>query len=271
MSILLSAYFPEGIVFAADKNATLLYDTPQGAERDVEVGVATKVVPWAYRRAVVGHCGLGRLAGLSLEEWMRQFAAKTRDFTDLEHLATQMREEIQRDFDRDFPPGRDVEKAGLIIHLGGFRQQEGIWVPAMFYLSNVPGLTPDGGYTPAVRTFSPPRDDLRQFVDPVGPQDFRTWLETFYDSGKFLWFNNGLYYPAFNLFKESVWRALVALRASRYATLLGVTSLSDRVAYCRMAIDLFDSFFRHHFLPRYRSVGGGSDAEWIPWPEPASR
>jgi len=271
MSILLSAYFPEGIVFAADKNATLLYDTPQGAEQDVEVGVATKVVPWAFRRAVAGYCGLGNLAGLSLAEWLRQFAAKTRDFTDLEHLAIQMREEIQRDFEHDFPPDRDVAEAGLIVHLGGFRQHEGTWVPAMFYFSNVPGLTQDGGYTPAIRTFSSPRDDLRKFVDRAGAPDFRTWLGKFYDDGNLLWFNNGLYYPAFNVFKESVWRALVALRISQYAALLGTPSLSDRVAYCRMAIDLFDSFFRHHFLPRYRSVGGGSDAEQVSWPEPPSQ
>jgi hypothetical protein len=46
VSILLSAYFPEGIVFAADKNVTMLYEAPDGSpQQDVEVGVATKIIP----------------------------------------------------------------------------------------------------------------------------------------------------------------------------------------------------------------------------------
>ena len=99
MSILVSIYFPEGIVFAADKNITFPYDTPYGTDQDVEVGAATKAIPWAYHRAVVGYCGLGQLAGLGIEEWMRQFVAQTRDFGDLASVASQMRDLIQHDFD----------------------------------------------------------------------------------------------------------------------------------------------------------------------------
>jgi hypothetical protein len=87
MSILLSAYFPEGIVFAADKNVTMLYETPTGEPlQDVEAGAAAKVIPWARRRAVVGYCGCGSLAGIPIEEWMRQFAAQTRGFENLAQL-----------------------------------------------------------------------------------------------------------------------------------------------------------------------------------------
>lgn len=45
MSILLSAYFPEGIVFPADKNVTNVYRTPGGVECAVGVAAATKVIP----------------------------------------------------------------------------------------------------------------------------------------------------------------------------------------------------------------------------------
>jgi len=270
VSILLSAYFPEGVVFAADKNVTLLYDTAHGPEQDVEVGVATKVIPWAHRRAVVGYCGLAVLSGLPLQEWLRQFAAKTREFDDLSALAHDLKAEIQRDFDRDFPERQDVVDAGLIVHLGGFRQQGGVAVPAMYYISNVSGLIPNGRYGPAQRTFSGPSDELSAKVDPVGAERFRSWLADFYAAGNLLWFNNGLHYSAFNVFRQSVWSALDALRRSPLGVVRQTATLEDRVAYCRMAVDLYDSFFRYHFEPRHRSVGGGSDAEWVPWPEPGT-
>jgi hypothetical protein len=268
MSILLSAYFPEGIVFTADKNATMLYEAPDGSPRqDVEVGIATKVIPWARRRAVVGYCGLGQLAGLPLSEWMRQFAAQTRDFDDLTTLAAQMKEAIQRDFDRDYPDNTNVDQAGLIVHLGGFRYEDSIAIPSMYYISNVRSSDKCGRYGQAVRRFNEPSDELRTRVINIGAAEFRQWLQRFYREGNLVWFNNGLYFPAFNVFKEALWQALTALRDARCDFLPETSTLADRVAYCKMAVELFGSFFQHHFLPSYRSVGGGVDAEWVAWPE----
>lgn len=180
MSILLSAYFPEGIVFAADKNVTLLY--PSG--RDVEVGIATKVIPWTHQRAVVGFCGLGCLAGLSMDEWMRQFAAETRDFDDLATLAKQLRDRIQYDFDNTYPEGIDIRELGLIVHLGGFRYENGIAAPAMFYISNVPGFDKETGeYDTAVRHFSEPEDHFHRNMVALritNPSDYKPYLEKLY-------------------------------------------------------------------------------------------
>jgi len=273
MSILLSAYFPEGIVFAADKNATLLYSTPgcMNQDVDVEVGAATKVIPWARRRAVVGYCGLGRLAGLTMEEWMRQFAAQTRDFDDLAIIATQMRELIQRDFDQDYPEGVNIDNAGLIVHFGGFRYENGTPVPAMYLISNVPGFDEGGKYKRAVRNFRGPSDEVHKTWAVEGgvkhPSDYKPLVEQIYRDGGLLWFNNGLYFPAFNVLKGTLWAALTTIRNSGIIPLPSTPSLEDRVAYCKMSVELFDSFFRHHAPPRYRFVGGGADAEWVPWPE----
>jgi hypothetical protein len=270
MSILLSLYFPEGIVFAADKNVTRLYRTPGGIEPDVEVAAATKVIPWAGRRAVVGYCGLGHLGDLTLEEWMRQFAAKTRDFEDLTSLAVQMRQEIQRDFDRDYPEGTDISKEGLIVHLGGFRYESGIAVPAMYLISNTGLDRENAGYHDAERRFGGPSDELPKLAaqgDIKGLSDYKPWLEKIYRGGDLVWFNNGLLYPAFNVFKSHLWSALNMIRKSPIIPLPDTPSFEDRVAYCKMAIELYDSFFRHHFPPRYRSVGGGADVEGVPWPE----
>lgn len=271
MSILLSAYFPEGIVFAADKNVTLLYRTAEGPQQDVQVGATTKVIPWARQRAVVGYCGLGQLAGLSMEEWMRQFAAQTREFDDLSAVAKQMRDLIQHDFDRDYPEGSDIDKAHLIVHLGGFRYQEGIAVPSMYLITNVHGMDEDTGqYDKPDRHFSKPNDELLRQATRAGikhPSAYRPWLAQWCQRREPMWFNNGAGLFAFNVFKGVLWPALDVIRQSERLHLPKTPSLGDRIAYCKMAVDLFDSFFRHHFLPRYRSVGGGADAEVVPWPE----
>lgn len=267
MSILLSAYFPEGIVFAADKNVTLLYP---GA-RDVEVGIATKVIPWARRRAVVGFCGLGELASLSVDEWMRQFAGETRDFDDIATLAKQLRDRIQHDFDNTYPEETDIRKLGLIVHLGGFRYKKGIAAPAMFYISNVSGYDKNGRYYNAVRHFDEPKDHFQRDMLKGGitdPSGYRPRLEELYQDPRGLWwYNNGLYFPAFNVLKGALWGALTMIREKTAIPFPKQPSLEDRIAYCKIAVELFGSFFLHHFAPRLRRVGGGADAEWVPWPE----
>jgi hypothetical protein len=198
---------------------------------------------------------------------MRQFAALTRDFDDITALATQMKEAIQRDFDRDYPENANPSQAGLIVHLGGFRYEDGIAIPAMYYISNVPGYCDCGRYSKATRRFNEPSDEFRDNYVSTDAGECRQRLERLYREGGLIWFNNGLYFPIFNVFKEALWQALTALRDHRCDLLPETSTLADRVAYCKMAIELFGSFFRHHFMPSYRSVGGGADAEWVPWPE----
>jgi hypothetical protein len=267
VSILLSAYFPEGIVFAADKNVTMLYSLRGGVAQEVEVGIATKVIPWANRRAVVGFAGLGQLAGLPMWEWMRQFAAQTRDFEDLTVLARDLREAIQRDFGQDHSDTVDTELPGLIVHLGGFKRQSGVVVPAMYYIANVRGFDECGKYESARRNFNEPSDELAPALARVGVDEFRGWLEQKYRRGGLLWFNNGLYFQAFNALKSALWQALTAIRTSPCNFLALNPTLDDRIAYCRMAVELFGSFFQHHFVPSHRGVGGGVDVEWVVWPE----
>lgn len=99
MSILLSAYFEEGIVFAADKNLSRIV---KGVETYVS-GQTEKIIPWPYKKAVVGYCGLAELAGLNMAEWLRQYIASNRMFNDIDELAEDLRNKIQEDFDADFP------------------------------------------------------------------------------------------------------------------------------------------------------------------------
>lgn len=268
MSILLSGYYPEGIVFAADKNATITYRT-SGKKRHVEP-TATKVVSWPHRRAVVGFVGLGRLVGLGLDEWMRIFIAGNRDFEDIDYLAENLRCRIQEDFDQDYSMEPDVTDAYLVIHLGGFRRKDNIAVPVMYHIFNHgPIDDKTGKYPPAQRTF-----DLDEGVE-VGfkkwphPEDYpervRERLQRMIDECQYFWFNNGYNFVAFNVFKDAIWQALHIIQNAGFGP--KATGLGARVAFCKMAVEVFGSYFTHHYDPEDRLVGGGVDVVYVPWPE----
>lgn len=268
MSILLSAYFPEGIVFAADKNLTML--NLQTHEQDIEVGIGTKILSWPGQSAVVGYCGLGQLRGLFIDEWMRQFISSTREFKDIELLANQLRDLIQTDFNRDYPEGTDIKDEGLIVHLGGFKKINSFIIPVMYHIHNISGLSKDGAYLPAIRNFSIPSDELRKQADSAGvlnPDNYKSWIASVYQKPLgLIWFNNGLCYEAFNIVKSGLWQTLNVLRNSKCIPINTSQTLDDRKAYCKMAVELYGSFFMHHFPPRQRAVGGGVDVIAIPWP-----
>jgi len=267
MSILLSAYYPQGIVFAADKNATIIPNYPPRQSAYVEGG-ATKVLSWPYHKAVVGYVGLGSLAGLPLDEWIRIFIAASRDFDDITRVAQGLRDEIQADFDRNFPPETDISEERLIIHFGGFKIVDETTVPVMFHIRNIPGIE-NGIYLAAQREFLITEDIEDSFKNWDSPSDYpkrvRQRLEKQEKEGRFWRFVNGYQYPAFNAFIDALWAALLALQQGGY--LQEGQSLAQRIAYCKMAVQLFGSFFEHHFRPEYRFVGGGVDVGYVPWPE----
>jgi hypothetical protein len=267
MSILLSAYYPQGIVFAADKNATIIPNYPPGARPYVEGG-ATKVLSWPHHEAVLGYVGLGSLSGLPLDEWMRIFIAARRDFDDITRVAHELRDEIQDDFDKNFSPEADISKQGLIIHFGGFKKLDGVLVPVMYFIRNIPGIT-NGEYLNAQREFTIAErieDSFKEWPNPSDyPKRVRQRLEKMENEGWFWWFNNGYQFAAFNVFREALWAALLIVQKQGY--LPEGQSLDQRIAYCKMAVQLFGSFFEHHFRPEYRVVGGGVDVGYVPWPE----
>ena len=163
MSILLSGYYPEGIVFAADKNATVTVVSGTRVHRWVEPSLS-KVLAWPGRRAAVGFVGVAFLAGLPMDEWLRVFVAGTRDFTDLSEVASELQVAVQRDFRAEFSASEDHTELQLILHLGGFIKQNGHHVPAMFHIWNHGPVDPKTGFYPtAERSFSLSEDFERSF------------------------------------------------------------------------------------------------------------
>lgn len=271
MSILLSAYYPEGIVYVSDKNITLEMEATNGKKRYVEP-TGTKVLSWPNNKAIIGYVGLASLASLTLEEYLRIFIAGTRDFSDIEQLANQLREQIQIDFSNDFATN-EVDDKQLIIHLGGFTKKENVYVPVLYHIWNYTGIIDPqtGQYPPGERVFKVGEDVEATFRGRPNPEDYplkvRERLQNLVDNGNYLWFNNGYKLGAFNLFKDVLWQTLRILQNTPFAIDTSVPTINARVAFCRMAVELFGSYFTYHKYPEDRAVGGGSDAVYIPWPD----
>jgi hypothetical protein len=269
VSILLSGYYPEGIVFAADKNATITHLSENMQKRYVESS-ATKVLCWPHCKAIVGFVGLGTLAGLDLDEWMRTFIAGHRDFDDIDSLANELKGTIQHDFDIDYSEGTDISEAHLVIHLGAFDMKQGIPVPVMYHIWNhgeIDGRT--GDYPPAQRTFDLSEDVERDFMQCPSPEDYpqrvQQRLQRMVDERRYLWFSNGANIGAFQVFRDFIWHALYSIQDAGFAP--KIEGLAARVAFCKMAVEVFGSYFTHHYDPNERIVGGGVDVVSIPWPE----
>ncbi len=269
MSILLCTYWTDGIVFSADRNATVAYETEEGEAQYVETGSFTKVLAWPTSRALAGFVGLGELADLRMDEWMRQFIAKTRDFDSIDTLAGDLRDLIQDDFDDDYPDGADVRRRGAIVRLGGFRRHEDIFVPVNYVITNIPNIPGlrSGVYPYATSRFTM-TDQIHWSMNAWGveyPTGVRDKIIEIEQRGDLLWINNGYMHPAFNAFKGALWHTLKVLR--REAMLSPDVTMKDRIAYSEMSVRVFGLFFEHHLLPHERAVGGGADTGWIPWPE----
>lgn len=269
MSILLSVYYPEGIVYVADKNITVMTEKESKSIKYVE-STGTKVLSWPRKRAIVGYVGIARLAGYPLDEWLRIFIAETRDFKDIKKLAKKLKNRIEYDFNEDFQ-NEEVDDKQLIIHLGGFTKVKDVYVPVLYHIWNYTGKVDSktGKYPIGERIFK-----LSEDVEPIVkkslqpgdyPQKAREKLQSMVDQGHYLWFNNGYNLGAFNVFKDVVWGALHIIKANGFA--LNTSGIIDRVAFCRMAVELFGSYFTYNNFPEDRVVGGGSDAVYIPWPE----
>ena len=267
MSILLSAYYPEGVVFVADKNATI---TQKPSSRKHVEPTATKVLEWPFQKAIVGFVGLGRLAGgLPMDEWMRIFIAETREFDDIDEVAHKLRDRIQKDFDKDYPASTDIGDKYLIIHFGGFATRDGVKTPVMYHIWNHGDIDPQAGYPPAERNFRISEDVKRDFESQSKPSDYpegvRDWLKREIRDGEYHWYNNGAKLAAFNTFKRVIWHSLRALQEARFAP--SSSGLHQRIAFCKMAVEVFGSFFTHYYPPEERAVGGGVDVVYIPWPK----
>jgi hypothetical protein len=187
-------------------------------------------------------------------------------------MARNLCDAIQMDFDDDFPEDDDLSESHLVIQLGGFTRKQGADVPVMYHIWNHGVIdSKTGNYPPAKRTFDISEDVEAGFRQWNGSGDYptrvRQRLQRMVDQKRYLWFANGAHLGAFLVFRDFIWHALHAIQDAGFAHKF--VGLDARVAFCKMAVETFGSYFTHHYDPDERVVGGGVDAVFIPWPSTA--
>ncbi len=265
MSILVSLYVKDGIVFAADKNLTLTLTKKGEQSSTVLEGELTKVLLWPNRKAVVGFVGLAELEDLKMDEWLRIFIAETRDFDVLGVVADLLRERLDSAFAR---LGAHDPSRRLLIHLGGFEVVDGVQTPMLYLVTNVPGMDEKGEYLPAQPAFNCTEEVRRKYESWPSPSKYPEEVyQRFAEMEQrdhFLWFNNGDRLRAFNTFKGALFAALSVVHDAYDPG--AARTLFYWQAYAKMAIELHALYYKHTLLPNQRVVGGGVDMRSIPWP-----
>lgn len=255
MSILLSLITNRGIVFAADKNMTEL--STQGMY--IVESALTKVLMWPKRRAAIGFIGLAEIEGLLMDEWLRIFIAETRNFEQLWKVAKDLCDKLEEAFAAK-PLPRSMSD-GLMIHLAGFEDFNGVSVPVMYIVTNFEGLTDSGGYTSVLGYFKVTEDIRDKIIN--AKLLYPSQVAKYFERNNFIWFVNGARYDAFNVFKDTL---LPAFKEVHRKLKKGSSfDLKNWEAYAKIAVDLYGSYFKYELPPSDRVVGGGVDTVTIPW------
>src|ERR1700693_874814 len=125
MSILIVEFFPEGIVFAADRNVTVSRGAVQGQEQQ------RKVLKWPNQAAILGYVGLAAVGDETMEDWLWRFIGRHLTFTASSEVARDLKTELVRDI-----PARDHD-AQLPLHMATFEPGRVVPVlPKCWYITN---------------------------------------------------------------------------------------------------------------------------------------
>jgi hypothetical protein len=265
MSILLSLYTKDGIIYAADRNLTM---SEKGEEVILESEM-TKVLLWPKRKAVIGFVGQAEIPSeeLLMDEWLRIFIGETRGFRSLKDVANLLCMRIQNAFVQSQYLLENQPR--LIMHLGGFEEVEGFQTPMLYLITNVPGMS-GSNYHPARPTFNVTEEvrskfERRHMLDRY-PDKIQSSFMEMEEHQNVMWFNNGTRLDAFNHFKGALLKALDVIRDEYRPHPSSSRTLFDWEVYAKMAVELHSSYFKHRYGRNKRYVGGGVDMCSIPWP-----
>lgn len=267
MSILVVQALYEGIIFGADRNitSTSVHSTPDGKTIYVVQGQSQrpKVLRWPNNNALIGYVGVGSIAGIPTDEWLYNFIGRNLTFHDFKELAHGLRDEVQAQ--RIIDEG--TEKAeGLIIHLGGFEEREGIQVPIIWFITNCHRLDPIIGYTDIKKDFGVSEELWKkEYIGDATPQNIRAYLKERAESYNPFWFHQGFDLGIFNTldyFLRQSFRLLIENHPNHSFP----KTLGEWGRHLSMSILTYGAYFQSFYGPSEQYVGGGVDIVSLSWP-----
>jgi len=270
MSILLVEVVPQGIIFGADRNVTFSKVVQQQRIQDDQVTIETrkeihgqsqspKVLRWPQRKALIGYVGAAEIGGMPTHEWLYNFIGNNLTFSNFEELSESLR--LQVESQRRIDEGAN-ESDPLLIHLGGFEEQDGVQLPVIWFVRNAWGY--EQGYTDIRKEYQRSEEFLNVY-STFTPEQIRPTLEqraSHYDP---FWFHQGFDLGTFNKLESFLKAAFKELCNSLPGHSVPQT-LSDWEAQVRMSILTYSAYFQAYKGPSEQFVGGGVDTVSIAWP-----
>lgn len=258
MSILVVQLVPQGLFFGADRNITSQLTMHDGNVEIIVSGQSQspKVLKWPNHEVILGYVGAAEFDGQATDRWLFSFIGRNLDFPSLGHLASTLTGELNALYDAGKLEGPSI------VHLGGFEQVEGAWMPRVYFIRNTGELYPTGAYevvdhfvcseelAQPVYFGGKSADEIRDYVRN-GFFSFRQG----YDLGSFGAIDQGL-------------RAAMAAIVKTHPTKPHPepASLEEWSKHVALAVHGYGAYFAAFYPPFEQYVGGGADVVWASWP-----
>jgi hypothetical protein len=258
MSILVVEIVSEGMIFGADRNITL--STADG--RTQQDRPQRKVLRWPNERTLFGFVGAASINGQPIENWLQSIRPQFANCSGLEQIAQNLRTliEAQRDADEGAGPAQ-----GMLVHIGGFEQRDGFWLPHVWHITNTPRLGLYGyldfskNYTCIEHMYlNPPLKDIH-------PSELQRFLGVLAKQFQPFWFHQGLDLFTFNVLDSAI-RSSFKLLCERHPDHTIPTSLEEWSKHVKMQVLMYGAYYEAFRPIGQRYVGGGADIEYLAWP-----
>ena len=256
MSILVVEMVSEGMIFGADRNITVTRlggQTTQGSPEQ-------KVLKWPSANTLFGFVGAARMSGMSIADWLGSIRQDFQTLTSLEQIAQTLKCKVETQ--RNVDEGTDSAEP-LIIHVGGFEQRDGIWLPFVWHITNVHRLglygylTWDKTYTCTEHLYGP--------LKGVHPTEVKRLLRVKAKNFDPIWFHQGLDLFTFNVLESSI-KSSFKLLCEQHPEHTIPTSLDEWSKHVKMQILMYGAYYEAFRPVGQRPVGGGADVEYLSWP-----
>ena len=256
MSILVVEIVSEGMIFGADRNITVTQhggQTTQGSPQK-------KVFKWPSANTLIGFVGAALMNGMPIEDWLASIHQDFQTHTSLEQVAQALKTKVETQRNIDEGTG---SAEPLIIHIGGFEQREGVWLPYVWHITNVHKLglygylTWDKTYTCTEHMYASLKD--------VHPIEIRRFLSVKAKNFEPMWFHQGLDLFTFNVLESSI-KSSFKLLCEQHPEHNIPTSLDDWSKHVKMQILMYGAYYEAFRQVGHRPVGGGADIEYLSWP-----
>lgn len=257
MSILVVEVLSEGLIFGADRNITHTYPNGSKAQESEQ----PKVLKWPNENYLFGFVGAAQISGMPIHEWLVTLTQEFESKTSLEDIVNELKNkvQIQRNKDEGNNPARP-----LIIHIGGFEQKDGYWIPQVWYIRNVYKLGLFG-YLDFRKEFDC-ADAFNEEFKNIHPSEIRKVLKVNAKQFKPFWFHQGIDLLTFNVLEESI-KSSFRLLCEKHPDHDIPTTLEEWSKHVQMQVLMYGAYYEAFHSSEQQYVGGGADVMSLPWPE----